>query len=255
MGTLDSAEFPSLLGKWLAHYIPARDYALIAFSANARPRILHTDIDGFDATLGIYAKGAYLLDPFYRAYTSGRRGYMHLKELMPGELEEEAFFSQDHRWVGSVDEAGYLTDADATTCLHVSLSPETADEPFDASCRAHLAEAEPLVAALLDQFWARQGFSVNPDERRIHQQLVSAVSLFGSDTLTPRECDIVQLMLRGHSAKSTARELEISPGTVNLHRSHIYQKLDVSNQGELFSLFLDALVNGDLFRGGDILVS
>ncbi len=52
---------------------------------------------------------------------------------------------------------------------------------------------------------------------------------------------MVQLLLRGYSAKAAARELGISPETLRVHRKHIYAKLGVSSQGELFSLFLSAL--------------
>ena len=48
-------------------------------------------------------------------------------------------------------------------------------------------------------------------------------------------------MLKGHSRKSVAQGLAISPETVKLHRKHIYEKLDITSQAELFSLFLGAL--------------
>ncbi len=49
------------------------------------------------------------------------------------------------------------------------------------------------------------------------------------------------MMLRGHSSKSAARRLDISPDTERVHRRNIYDKLGVSSQAELCSLFFEAL--------------
>jgi DNA-binding CsgD family transcriptional regulator len=63
--------------------------------------------------------------------------------------------------------------------------------------------------------------------------------------LTEREGEIAGLLLRGHSAKSIARDLRISPGTVRNHMKRIYAKLGVSSQSELFAAFLDALAQSE----------
>ena len=58
------------------------------------------------------------------------------------------------------------------------------------------------------------------------------------------------LLLAGHSTKSAARELAISDGTVKVHRKHIYQRLAVSSQTQLFRLFLDHVALVSRQRGG-----
>ena len=64
---------------------------------------------------------------------------------------------------------------------------------------------------------------------------------FGTSLLSCREAEIVRLILKGHSSKSIARVLGNSPETVKVHRKRIFVKLNITSQGELFSLFLDAL--------------
>jgi DNA-binding CsgD family transcriptional regulator len=64
---------------------------------------------------------------------------------------------------------------------------------------------------------------------------------FGEGLLTERERQITQLLLRGHSTKSVARELGIAPGTVMVHKRNLFAKLGITSQYELFSLFIDAL--------------
>ena len=52
-------------------------------------------------------------------------------------------------------------------------------------------------------------------------------------SLSEREREIFQLIAEGHSNKEVADLLTISPATVETHRSHILQKLDVHNTAEL----------------------
>jgi two-component system response regulator NreC len=53
------------------------------------------------------------------------------------------------------------------------------------------------------------------------------------DTLSEREREIFQLIAEGRSNKETADLLSISLTTVETHRAHILQKLDVHNTAEL----------------------
>jgi two-component system, NarL family, response regulator NreC len=53
------------------------------------------------------------------------------------------------------------------------------------------------------------------------------------DALSEREREIFQLIAEGHRNKEVADILSISPATVETHRAHILQKLDVHNTAEL----------------------
>ncbi len=53
------------------------------------------------------------------------------------------------------------------------------------------------------------------------------------DALSEREREIFQLIAEGHSNKEIAALLSVSPTTVETHRAHILQKLDVHNTAEL----------------------
>jgi DNA-binding NarL/FixJ family response regulator len=53
------------------------------------------------------------------------------------------------------------------------------------------------------------------------------------DLLTSREREILQLLAEGKSNKEVATALNISPYTVETHRSHILQKLNLHNSAEL----------------------
>jgi DNA-binding NarL/FixJ family response regulator len=53
------------------------------------------------------------------------------------------------------------------------------------------------------------------------------------DGLTAREREILQLVAEGHTTKDIARELRLSPKTVDSHRDHIMEKLGVRNVASL----------------------
>ena len=53
------------------------------------------------------------------------------------------------------------------------------------------------------------------------------------DSLSPREREIFQLVAEGRSTKVIADLLSVSPATVETHRAHILQKLDIHNTAEL----------------------
>ena len=53
------------------------------------------------------------------------------------------------------------------------------------------------------------------------------------DSLSEREREIFQLIAEGRTSRSVAEVLDISPATVETHRAHILQKLDIHNTAEL----------------------
>jgi DNA-binding CsgD family transcriptional regulator len=63
--------------------------------------------------------------------------------------------------------------------------------------------------------------------------------------LTPRECDIVELILTGYPTSLIAERLGLSRGTVKNHRRRIYDKLDITTERELFLMYIDAAIGPD----------
>lgn len=52
-------------------------------------------------------------------------------------------------------------------------------------------------------------------------------------TLSEREREVFQLIAEGHSNKTIADLLSVSPTTIETHRAHILRKLDIHNTAEL----------------------
>ena len=60
------------------------------------------------------------------------------------------------------------------------------------------------------------------------------------DKLTPRERQVMSLVTEGLSNKAIARQLDISPRTVEIHRAKVMEKMEASSVGALIRLVLAA---------------
>jgi two-component system, NarL family, response regulator NreC len=65
------------------------------------------------------------------------------------------------------------------------------------------------------------------------QRLADKGVLDRYDALSEREREVLQLVAEGHSSKEIAQLLSVSPTTVETHRAHIQQKLDLHGTAEL----------------------
>ncbi len=65
------------------------------------------------------------------------------------------------------------------------------------------------------------------------------------ETLTPRETDVLKGLLAGLSNKSIARQLELSPRTVEVHRAHIMEKTGADSLSHLIRMSMLAGITPD----------
>ncbi|MBK6288782.1 MAG: LuxR family transcriptional regulator [Gammaproteobacteria bacterium] len=248
IGHLGNARLVDRLASLLHVLVPANDIMVVVYRRGQPPELLYDQSAGLEgaANLELYLKGAYLLDPFYRAFADGvAPGCYRLKQLAPAAFRSSEYFRLHYARTGISDEIGYLLEPTADMCVHLSVGVREQQSRISAAQHRRLLDFEPLFAAIVRRHWAPHDAIVS---RAINTQLDSALKFFGHDFLTDREVEVIQLLLRGHSTKSIAERLRISPETVKLHRKHSYAKLDVSSQAELFHLFIDALGS---YQGGD----
>jgi len=62
-------------------------------------------------------------------------------------------------------------------------------------------------------------------------------------TLTPREREVLELIVSGKSNRETAHALKLSPKTVEVHRMHVMQKAQAANVAELVRVAIEAGVS------------
>lgn len=102
--------------------------------------------------------------------------------------------------------------------------------PGNASDTA-LAKTEQKSAMVSenDESNKSRGTSINPLNTRCDE----LASQWG---LTPRECEVLDLLAQGRSQPSIARELYCSPETVKVHVRHIYEKAGIHSKDALLEL-------------------
>ncbi|MBH8581908.1 response regulator transcription factor [Bisbaumannia pacifica] len=186
-----------------------------------------------------YSRG-YLLDPFCLAVERGlSAGFYHLSEVAPDNFFTSEYYKTYYLAAGAVEDCYYILDLSSEAKVSISLYNGLTTTPFDADQLARLRTLEPMIAHLAHRHWRPR--LPTPPSPPHGWRLQDAFLDFGREWLTEREREVCHLLLRGHSAKSSARELAISPETIRMHRKNLYTKLGVSSQAELFALFIDWL--------------
>jgi two-component system, LuxR family, response regulator FixJ len=59
------------------------------------------------------------------------------------------------------------------------------------------------------------------------------------DTLTPREREVLDLMIEGKQNKVIAQVLDVSPRTIEIHRARVMEKMNAHSVAELVRMMLD----------------
>ncbi|WP_442487829.1 response regulator transcription factor [Halomonas litopenaei] len=237
----DRSDLPRQLEQALAELVSMDTLILHAYQGRGRPRVVHDNYppERRQRDVDPYLSRVYLLDPMFQAIESGQDSGTHrLRDLAPDRFESSEYYHHYYRGLGLKDEIGLFARVSDDTVMVLSLGFRTQSPPLTRRTVQALRHLAPVVEALLQRFWAWQRSAFEPQHQDI-EPVDAAFSSFGQGVLTPREQDIVRLLLAGHSAKSAARELGISDGTVKVHRKHVYQRLQVSSQAELFRAFLD----------------
>jgi DNA-binding CsgD family transcriptional regulator len=240
--TLDRPNFWLALVRLLDRYIPVDSWVVLIFS-NGRPQVLAEcpgKDGGPDPLFQDYLKGLYLLDPFYLANREApHSGIVWLADVAPECFEQTDYYQRYFRLNVVADEVHINVQLDAERTLSLSLGSEGR---FSSEQTALLTLTQSWVAGLMRQ---RMAF-----EREVQEPTASPTPSWEHwlqstdqqlDTpLTARELEVGRLMLSGCSNKEIGRKLAISAETVKVHRKHMYSKLGIKSQSELFSLFLKA---------------
>ncbi|MBA2924994.1 LuxR family transcriptional regulator [Pseudomonas sp. P7] len=187
------------------------------------------------ASMLTYLNGLYLLDPFFQACREGySSGVYRLEEVAPDHFRQSEYFLNYFHDNVLEDEVQLILQLPGMGTLSLSLGMQ---RRFSAEDTGLMTMMAAWVLPLMQQHW-QQSTQRAP---AMDSQIRDALSQFGCGVLSDRELEIARLVLRGFSSKAMAERLNISPDTVKVHRRHLYAKLDISSQPELFSLFIQSL--------------
>jgi len=231
---LDQPNFWTQLVRLLDQYVPFDSWVVLLFSSEHKP-LVFAECPGQDGEpdhlFQDYLNGLYLLDPFYIASREhSRTGLFRLAEVAPEHFELTEYYQRYFRLNVVADEIQFNCQQPDGRTLCLSLGSK---QRFDPQQIALLSLIQPWVLSLLRQRLPHELNQVSAPQAPIQNDDWGA-------QLTARELDVGRLMLSGCSSKEIARKLEISVETVKVHKKHMYSKLGIKSQSELFSIFLQA---------------
>ena len=249
IGALGTPAFPDVLTRLLRTVAPYTYTVIFGYRGAARPIDLYDDFPRAKRQVFVtdYQVGPYLLDPFFLAATKPvPAGLYRMRDLAPDRFYQGEYFRNYYVRTGLAEEIGYFVDMPGEAMVVLSLMRE--EKPFGVHEIRRLEFLRPVVEACLRRHWsglaARFGDAPERKEGPDSNQIERSFQTFGSGLLTPREREIVEHTLKGHSAEAIGRLLGITPGTVRIHRRNIYAKLRIGSQGELFMAFIRTLSGG-----------
>lgn len=229
-------EFPAALGRALQLVAPFNMINAFGYRGTAPPVDLYNEPPPHLARVIVdaYLKRAYLLDPFFAQVQHGTgQAFLVMQDIVPDRFSQSEYFKRHYHKAEILDEVGYVLRLEDGVIGVLSLTRKTGQSRFSRADIQALEEVAPLVCGLGEWHWNALRPKTPP---AMAAGEVSAPS--PEAQLTPREAEIVRLILRGHSTESIGLRLSISQETVKVHRKNIYKKLKISTQAELFALFV-----------------
>jgi len=257
MPELGSERLPSLLVHLLKTLVPFDNAVILHYRRDEQPQILYNDIPPLELhkQIDVFVNGAFLLDPFYRAAIDTHASGLHrLSDLAPNGFEKTEYYRSYFKHTEIKDEIGFIIHLSVKQFINISIGRLSFSQRFNRTQISLFEDIAAVIETICRLQWTDADSEQSNPENKLPGQLDSALKHFGTAFLTDRETQVVQLFLHGHSTKSIAERLGISPETVKLHRKNSYAKLDVSSQAELFHLFIDSLASLSNYSGGDPLV-
>ncbi len=197
-----------------------------------------------DIVVQDYLQGPYLLDPFFYEVKRGRvEGCCVLSEISPDRFYSSEYFKHHYARTGIGDELGIFFPISEAQTAVISLTRPNRKHRFTLTERKRIRAVAPMVETAARQHY--RTVSNTTLVRSVHMStrklIENGLEAFGEELLTPREAQIMSFVLKGHSSNSISSRLEISLGTVKIHRKNAYTKLCISSQAELFSIFLSSI--------------
>lgn len=229
--------FWEALASFLSHSVRFDSWVALVFLPHNPPELL-----GFggkkimkEPLFSEYMKSFYAIDPYYLfAMGSFESGLYRLDDVAPEYFRETEYYQRYFRLNVVEDELQFLLPMPSHGIFSLSLASDYrfSDQEIGSLCI--------VLPWLMPMMKAAAAMQTNSETSLPSQDacLESQLQKKAVHPLTDREIQIAILLLSGHSTKTIAINLEISPQTVKVHRRNLYEKLNVSSQGEIFALFM-----------------
>ena len=234
---------PNLLD-YLRVDVPFVGILLLLLDEKNRPHHIYDTIQtAFRINLDMYLDGVYQLDPFYTRFCKHKStSAMLIRDVAPDHFQLTEYYRRYYKNIELRDELAIFTELRDGRYLFFSISRRGAKPRFKPREMNMIRRDLPVMASLCRQHFGESSYNQENLSGNVNdERLQFALERFGEGALTPREHEVAVCILKGHSSKSLAREIDISPETVKIHRRNLYRKLAISSQSELFLRFFNTL--------------
>ena len=243
---IGSPSFPDILTKALQNLISFKYTVTFAYTGSRAPLCLNHNFPNERYVIHVsdYQSGPYLLDPLYKAGVNGvRSGAYRLKDVAPDQFYKSEYYKSYYSKTGPVDELAFFLECAEGWNVVTSLMRPHSDTHFSDRELRHISLIEPLLRSICLRHWEldsrlKTTVPLEDEGEALKRRIRDALKRLDNPPLTPRETEVVGLVLQGHSSESVARILEIATGTVRIHRKNVYSKMRISSQQELFAAFM-----------------
>jgi len=195
----------------------------------------------------LYVHGLYRVDPIYRLCRDGvASGVLDLREISTADDTSGNYFNIFLSLTGMVDDLAILLPL---PCGSASLGLV-----FERQVHFREAELDEMrsVYPLIDSLHRLQlRFCTGGEFGRLIDreeplglpplEYGAALDAFLRGKLTPRERDIMRLILLGYPNAKTAELLKLTVHTIKNHKKRMYKKLDITTERELFLNFISSV--------------
>lgn len=254
LSQVGTQQFSDLFVETVGRLVPFDYTVSFAYSGPGKPVCLHHTFGPkqFDIHVREYEIGPYLLDPFYKATANGIASGIHkLADLAPDQFYKSEYYKSYYVQTGPVDEIAFFISGKDGWVVVTSLMRAPSKPSFSAHDLRTLRTVEPLIRRIAETHWRsderlKTASQVEDAKEVLRRTVQDALDARGMPPLTPRELQVVGLVLEGHSSESIANLLDIAPGTVRIHRKNVYAKMRISSQRELFAIFVRTPSNASL---------
>ncbi|NVN09892.1 helix-turn-helix transcriptional regulator [Nguyenibacter vanlangensis] len=208
---------------------------IITYSDQNPPDVFHT-AGVTKRTLTSYCRDFYEVDPFWQVSRLCRDAEVLTLETLDPSVKNARYTEAFRSDAGFRDELGVLLPS--TSGRAVSLFLQHDARMFSPRDIAAVRKVMPLIVGM-----HRAHLSTRTDRRPVPPSYPP--SRAGDDAhdpwsdlatrLTPREQDLIALIMRGRNTGEIAQALQISKGTVKNYRLRLYRKANVTSERALVS--------------------
>jgi DNA-binding CsgD family transcriptional regulator len=223
--------------------VPQDLITIVRYSTTQRPEFVsHRNFS--DQMVRKYLDIYYVYDPFYAHWRKHQKsGVYPLNRLQAKAQRRGSYIAEFLGQSVSSDEVGVMLHDGPGWCLGIFLDRKK--RSFTLKEIARLEAGFTVFAAIhdLDTRSRSSDFMRTTQPSSLGREpLAQNATLLPADLwpeLSARERELVKLILAGHPTASIARKLGITAGTAKNHRLHIYKKLDITTERELFLQYID----------------